>query len=153
MGLKYNQCYRQWCCYTCIPSTPTSALPECKEETWGRGDKDSYQSECRCLVERGHNRIPKVLLAGRTSLIERRGRKEAWRGTGIGVVCAVVVVGGPMARVLELWIPSEYRSIQHVLDTCWCGDKERKAITSATRQTQLASRCLSTCYSGNFSQT
>ncbi|KAK1876916.1 Thyroglobulin, partial [Dissostichus eleginoides] len=37
-------------------------------------------------------------------------------------------------------------AVQSVFDTCWCGDKKRKAITPVTRQPQLASCCLSTCY-------
>lgn len=69
------------------------ALPGCREETWGWEDKDSYQSQCRCLEERGHNRIPKLLLASRISFYVKRVREEVqrdgWVEVGMGVVCVV----------------------------------------------------------------
>lgn len=60
------------------------------------------------MEERGHNRIPKLLLASRISLDVKRVRKEAQRdrwvevgvGVGMGVVCVCGVTGEPVARVL-----------------------------------------------------
>lgn len=70
--LENNQCDQPWWYYI----QGHSSLPVCREEKWGWTDRDSYQSHCRCLVERCHNRIQKLLLASRISLDEQSKKRS-----------------------------------------------------------------------------
>lgn len=72
---------------------------------------------------------------------------DGWLEVEVGVVCVVVAAGLVAGGVIIVDCPLS-ATVKLILDTCWCSDKDQKPIILATRRTQLASCCLSTCYLG-----